>query len=142
MARVPTKNKLYNPSVQLKDFKKYYRIPADSDLVYKALTNENTIRLWTGEAATMNEVPGSVFSLWGGSITGTNIEFEPGRKIVQRWDFGDQETPSIVTIILHPDKKYTSAEVRHTHIPDEDYEDICTGWTDTYMASLIDFYTG
>ena len=124
----------------MKDFKKYYHIPAEPEIVYQALTNEHTIRLWTGEPAEMSEDPGSEFSLWDGSITGTNIEFEPGKKIVQHWDFGEQETPSVVTIKLHPEKTGTSLELRHTNIPDEDYEDISTGWTDTYMASLIDFY--
>jgi hypothetical protein len=34
----------------------------------------------------------------------------------------------------------TSVEVRHTNIPDEDYEDIAEGWIHSYMASLQEFY--
>ena len=50
------------------------------------------------------------------SISGKNIEFEENRKIVQKWHFGAQAEDSIVTITLHPDKKGTSVELRHTNI--------------------------
>jgi hypothetical protein len=59
---------------------------------------------------------------------------------VQEWYFGEQETPSIVTIILHADKTKTSVELRHTNIPDEDFDSITTGWTQSYFGSLMEFY--
>lgn len=124
----------------MKDFKKYYQIPAPPEDVYRALVFPATIQLWTGEKAEMSEEPGSEFSLWDGSIVGKNIEFDDGKKIVQQWYFGDQEEPSIVTLKLHPHAAGTSLEVRHTNIPDNDYEDITDGWTHTYMAALEDFY--
>jgi activator of HSP90 ATPase len=124
----------------MKDLKKYYQIPASPADLYIALTNPNTIQLWTGEEAEMNTEAGSEFSLWTGSIVGKNIEFEEGKKIVQQWYFGDQEEPSIVTIKLHEDKKGTSVELRHTNIPDEAFEDIQSGWDESYFGALIDFY--
>ncbi len=124
----------------MKDYKKYYIIDASPEDVYNALTIEATIQLWSGEQATMPLEPGAEFSLWGGSITGKNLEFVPGKKIVQEWYFGEQEEPSIVTIILHPHKTGTSAELRHTNIPDEDYQNIVDGWEENYFGSLIDFY--
>ncbi|MEO6150620.1 MAG: SRPBCC family protein [Mucilaginibacter sp.] len=124
----------------MKDLKKYYLIPATPDEVYMALTNPFTIELWTGEKAVMSTEPDSEFSMWDGSISGKNIEFEPGKKIVQQWYFGEQEDASIVTIKLHPDKHGTSAELRHTNIPDEDYKDIAEGWDDSYFGGLAEFF--
>lgn len=124
----------------MKDYKNYYIISAEPVEIYAALTNEATIRLWTGEVAEMTEEPGSEFSLWDGSIVGKNIEFEPGRKIVQQWYFGDQVAESIVTILLHPHKQGTSVELRHTNIPDEAFDDIVEGWNDVYFAALDEFY--
>lgn len=124
----------------MKDFKKYYTIPAPPEDVYLALTVETTIELWTGDRAVMKAEPDTEFSLWDDSIVGKNLEFEPGKKLVQQWYFGEQTEPSIVTIKLHPHEDGTSMEVRHTNIPDEDYEDITDGWTHTYAAGLIDFY--
>lgn len=124
----------------MKDYKKYYIVPADPEEVYAALTNPNTIQLWTGEAAEMSTEPGSEFSLFEGSIVGKNIEFEEGKMLVQEWYFGEQEAKSFVTIKLHPHKYGTSAELRHLNIPDEDYEDIVEGWNNAYFGALIEFY--
>jgi uncharacterized protein YndB with AHSA1/START domain len=112
----------------MKDFKKYFIIPAPPDQVYLALTTEATIQLWSGDKA--------------GSIVGKNLEFEKDKKIVQQWYFGDQPEDSIVTIKLHPHAQGTSVELRHTNIPEEDYEDIVEGWNDAYFGSLQEFYEG
>ncbi len=123
----------------MKDFKKYYTLPAPPEEVYLALTNPAVIQLWTGEKAEMSTEPGSEFSLWEDSICGKNLEFEPGKKIVQQWYF-NQEEASIVTIKLHPHKEGTSVEVRHTSIPDEEYDDVVHGWNEIYFNSLEEFY--
>lgn len=124
----------------MKDYKKYYIVPAPPEDVYLGLTHPATIHLWTGESAEMSTEPGSEFSLWEGSIVGKNLEFEPGKKIVQQWYFGDQKEESIVTIKLHPHASGTSVELRHTNIPDEAYDDMVEGWDGAYFGSLIDFY--
>jgi uncharacterized protein YndB with AHSA1/START domain len=124
----------------MKNYKNYYIIAAPPEEVYMALTNPATLQLWTGEKAEMSTEPGTEFSLWDESIVGKNLEFVEGRKIVQQWYFGEQEEDSIVTIILHPHKQGTSAELRHTNIPDEDYDEIVEGWDEVYFASLMEFY--
>ncbi len=124
----------------MKDFKKYYIIPAPPDQVFLALTNEATFQLWSGDQADIQAEPGGEFSLWDGSIVGKFLELEPPNKIVQQWYFGDQAEESIVTIKLHPHAQGTSAELRHTNIPDAEYQDIVDGWNDVYFSSLIEFY--
>jgi uncharacterized protein YndB with AHSA1/START domain len=124
----------------MKDFKKYYIIPAPPEDVYLALTNPLTIQLWSGEEAEMSVEPGSEFSMWEGSIVGKNLEFEQNKKIVQEWYFGEQSEASVVTIKLHSHAEGTSVELRHTNIPDEDYGDIVDGWNNMYFGSLIEFY--
>ena len=124
----------------MKNFKSYFIIPATPADVYAAITNPLTIQLWTGEAATMSTVPDTEFSMWDGSITGRNLEFESDKKIVQQWYFGDQEEASIVTIKLHPHKHGTSAELIHTNIPDEAFDDITEGWQDAYFGEIADFF--
>lgn len=122
------------------DYKEYFTIPADPDQVYRALTTETTLHLWTGAPARMLAEPGTEFSLWDGDIIGKNISFEPGKTIVQQWYFGEENPESIVTIKLHPHKQGTSMEVRQTEIPAEAYADIVDGWRSVYIASLRDFY--
>ena len=124
----------------MKDYKNYYIISATPEEIYLALTNPLTIHLWTGDVTVMSTEPGSEFSLWDGSIEGKNLEFEKNKKIVQQWYFGDQEEDSIVTIKLHALKSGTSVELRHTNIPDIDYEDIVEGWNSAYFGELQSFY--
>lgn len=124
----------------MKDYKKYFIINASPEELYIALTNPDTIRLWSGEPAIMSIEPGTEFSLFDGSIEGKNLEFEENKKIVQEWYFGEEETPSIVTIKLHPHKEGTSVELKHNNIPDEAYEDMVEGWNDVYFAALNEFY--
>lgn len=124
----------------MKDYKKYYIVPASPEEVYTALTNPTTIQLWSGDPAEMSTEPGSEFSLFEGNIVGRNLEFEEGKLLVQEWYFGEQEAKSIVTIKLHPHKHGTSAELRHLNIPDEAYDDIVEGWNEAYFGALIEFY--
>jgi activator of HSP90 ATPase len=127
-------------SIPVKNFKKYYTLSAPPDQVYLALTNPITIQLWTGEEAEMSTTPGTEFSLWDGSIVGLNLEFDPDKKIVQEWYFGDQEEKSIVTIKLHAVPQGTSVDLNHTNIPDADFDDITEGWNEAYFGALQEFY--
>ncbi len=124
----------------MKDYKKYYLLPASPEDVYNALTNPVMLQLWTGEPAEMSTIPDTEFSLWDGSISGKNLEFEPNKKVVQQWYFDGQPEASVVTIKLHTDKHGTSLELRHTNIPDGAYTDIVEGWNDVYIGGLNDFF--
>jgi len=124
----------------MNEFKKYVTLKASVEDVYNALVTPLILELWTGEAAEMSEIPGSEFSLWNGSITGKNLEFEKNRKIVQEWNFGETDEPSVVTLKLHPAGKNTSLEIRHINIPDEYYENIREGWTEDYISGLEQFF--
>lgn len=125
---------------KMRDFKKYFEIHANPEDVYNALTDKIMIEIWTGEPAEMEAVPGSEFSMWNGSISGKNLQFEKNRMIVQEWYFGGQEATSVVTIKLHPHKHGTSMEVRQVNIPDEAYENISSGWTADYFLSLNELF--
>ena len=73
----------------------------------------------------------SVEKIW--SLKKTRKSFNNGILAIRK-------EPSIVTIKLHPHKQGTSAELSHTNIPDDDYEDIVEGWKDAYFGAIIDFY--
>lgn len=124
----------------MKNIKRYYTLKAAPADIYNALTNSRMLEIWTGEEVVMSAEAGTEFSLWNGSISGLNLEFEQNRKIVQQWFFGDQENDSIVTIKLHPDKKGTSVELNHTNIPDEAYENISDGWDEDYFGALRELF--
>lgn len=124
----------------MKSYKKYLPLPAPPDEVYLALTKAQSIQLWTGAEVEFTEEAGTEFSYWEGDIVGKNLEFEPNKKIVQQWYFGDDGEPSIVTIKIHADKKGTSLEFVQTNIPDEDYDDFTAGIEEYFLGGLADFF--
>jgi activator of HSP90 ATPase len=123
----------------MKDYTGTYHIPASPEEVFMSLTDKAKLELWTRDKAEMTKEPGSEFSLFDGSIVGKNIEMLEGKKLVQQWYF-DQKEESIVTINLFPDKNGTSVELKHTNIPDNEYEDMVDGWDVSYFGMLHDFY--
>lgn len=123
----------------MKDFDLKLTINASKEEVYAALTNKFQIELWTGHPAVMDDQVGTEFSLWGGDISGINIEMREDYKIVQEWFFGETENPSIVTIILKKEAKSTILTLNHTNIPSDAYDEILVGWKEYYLDSVRSF---
>lgn len=124
----------------MKDFSNSYLINAEPEVVFAALTNPLTIEIWSGYPAVMKAEPGTEFSLWDGDITGINREIVPGEKIVQEWDFGEQEEVSIVEILLKAEGDKTRIHLVHKNIPGEAFGNIAEGWNKYYFGALKDFY--
>ncbi|MFA8437142.1 MAG: SRPBCC domain-containing protein [Marinifilaceae bacterium] len=127
----------------MKNFNYKLEINASQEEVFTALTNPFQIELWTGYPAVMDDKAGTEFSLWEGDISGRNMEIVKDYKLVQEWDFGETEKPSIVTILLKKAGKATRLELDHQNIPDEAYEEIVEGWKDYYLDAMkrfLEFY--
>ena len=125
----------------MKNIKKHYHIKASAEDIFTALTNPLTIEIWSGATAVMEPVAGTEFSLWDGDITGINLEFEVGKKIVQEWYFENEEgiqseDKSLVTIKLHNEGSSTDVELLHINIPDEAFDNIVEGWDKYYFKPL------
>ncbi|MGC9374184.1 MAG: SRPBCC domain-containing protein [Bacteroidales bacterium] len=124
----------------MRDYKKYFNIPATPEEIFIALTNPFTIELWSGYKAIMDNKEGTEFTLWDGDISGKNLTIENEKKIVQEWYFGEQDNRSIVTIKIHEKKKDSQIELNHTNIPDEVYDNIVKGWNEYYFGALKMFF--
>ena len=110
-------------------------IPSKYTVAVKTSVPENTILKW--------EASPNWFAVLSDAVATANLKMtmsEKDKKIVQQWYFGEEGEASIVTIKLFADKNKTSLELRHTNIPEEDYENIVAGWNEQYMGSLIEFY--
>jgi len=127
-------------NLDMKNFKKTFKINAEPSDVYSAITNPYTIELWSGYPAQMSTDPGSEFSLWEGDITGRNLEFIQDKKVVQEWYFGDQAEKSIVIITIASDREYSLVTVEHTNIPDEEFDGIAEGWREYYFDAIKNFF--
>jgi uncharacterized protein YndB with AHSA1/START domain len=119
----------------LKTFKSRFLIKAQPADVYAALTKPEILEIWTGLPAQMSETPNSEFSWFDGSICGINRSFEPGRKIIQDWYFGDDHLSKVV-INVFTDKRGTNLEITQENIPDDDFENIAEGWKEEIADGL------
>jgi len=124
----------------MKNFKHYVTIEAEAEDLYACLTNPFTIELWSDMPAKMEAEAGTEFEMFEGEISGRILELEPFHKVVQQWYFGDQDTPSIVTYLIHEDKgNKVSLELRHTNIPDEAFDEISEGWKEYFLGRIKEF---
>ncbi len=122
----------------MQSLKKYYKLQASPADIYNALTNQVMIEIWTGEKAEFQTEPNTEFSIWDGAITGRNLEFIENKLIRQIWYFDEIE--SEVTFKLHPEKEWTSVELRQENIPDEAFENIKDGWDGDFFGSLEELF--
>jgi len=91
----------------MKDYKKYYIVPASPEEVYKALTIEPTVELWTGANAQMQAEPDTEFSLWDDSIVGKNLVFEENRKLYSSGILVKRmKTPLLLLNCIHINKEH------------------------------------
>ena len=125
----------------MKDYKKYFTLPATPEEIYIAITNPLTIKMWTDQEAEMSIEVGSEFSMMDGDIVGKNLEFVENKKLMQEWYFGENDVPSIVTIKIHEMAEGSSVELRHSNIPDEAFDEIVEGWNSAYFGSLQDYFS-
>ena len=128
-----------NKEMELKDYKTRIKIKAEPAVVYAAITNPDTIEVWSGYRTEMPKEAGGEFSMWDGDICGRIIEYEQDKRVVQEWYFGEQNAPSIVTINIFPYRQAVQIELIHTNIPEDAFDNIVEGWEEYYLKTLKGF---
>jgi uncharacterized protein YndB with AHSA1/START domain len=121
------------------DFELTALLPATPQQVYDAWLSSEGHSTMTGGAATINPDVGGDFVAWDGYITGTTLELDPHRRIVQTWrttSFTDEDEDSIIEVLLEPVGDETRITVRHSNVPSEHlgYED--GGWKKSYFDPM------
>ena len=119
-----------------KTIRKVYKISTTVDQVWNALVDPTVIDEWGGGPSSMDSKVGTEFELWNGDIYGKNIEVIPKYKLVQEWFGGDWAKPSIVTFTLKKDNSNTILELEQIDVPDNEFEDIESGWDDYYISPM------
>ena len=91
--------------------------------------------------AEISREAGGAFSLFGGYVTGRQIELVPNERIVQAWRAGswDPGIYSIAKFELVEQGSGTKIVFDHTGFPKGDAETLATGWKAHYWESLAKF---
>ena len=110
--------------------------PAD---VYRALVDATEFSALTGGAgAEIGDAPGDALSLFGGMITGRQLELVPDRRIVQAWRASRwaDGVYSIARFELEPSGAGTRVVFDHTGYPDDEHDHLAAGWDANYWEPL------
>ena len=119
-------------------------IPASADRIYGAWLDGKEHAAMTGGAATAENRVGGAFTAWDGYIRGTNLELEPGRRIVQSWrsnDFPEGAADSQVELKFDPTDGGTRITLTHTNIPEGQSADYEKGWRDHYFTPMRKYFS-
>jgi activator of HSP90 ATPase len=111
---------------------------ASPEKIYAALTSGTEFSKFTGAPAEVTAVEGQPISLFGGQITGRNIELIPDKSLVQAWRVGAWPSGvySIVRITLERESDQTKLTLDHAGFPDGAAEHLESGWHKMYWEPL------
>ncbi len=117
--------------------------PASAMQLYHAWLDSATHSAMTGTQAEIDPSPDGEFSIFGGYITGKNVELLPGERIVQRWrttEFPVKSPDSMLKVIFEETGKSTKMIIRHTKIPEGQAKDYRQGWKENYFRPMKAFF--
>ncbi|XP_043691115.1 activator of 90 kDa heat shock protein ATPase homolog [Telopea speciosissima] len=122
---------------------KFHCRPKD---LYDILMDENRWKGFTHSNAKISKEVGGQFSLFDGSVTGTNQELQEGKLIIQKWRFGSWADGIHSTVRLtfdEPEPGVTIVKLIQIDIPEEDrygnstvVENTERGWRDLIFHKI------
>ena len=110
--------------------------------VYAALMDEKEFSAFSGAPAKIGSGEGDAFSLFGGAITGRNLELVPDRRLVQAWRDSNWG-PGLYSIARFE----LAAAGQGTHLvfdqggyPLSDYASLVSGWHSHYWEPMKKYF--
>ncbi|MCK0148135.1 SRPBCC domain-containing protein [Arenibacter sp. F26102] len=126
---------------------------ADKELVWKALTEKELMKLWYFDVKEFNTVVGFEFEFWAGEEGGKQwkhlcgiTEVIPEKKLTYSWKYDGYSGMSHVTFELNEENNGTKLKLTHTgidtfpsDIPELAIQNFEKGWNELIHVSLKEF---
>ena len=106
--------------------------------VYAALTQATAFSAFSGAPAEIGTKEGDAFSLFGGMVTGRNLELAPGQRVVQSWRAGNWASGvhSVARFELLAEGSGTRLVFDQSGFPAEAREHLEGGWQQMYWSKM------
>jgi len=106
--------------------------------VFVCFVEPNRVKAYAGGDAQISGEKGGKFSLFGGAVTGENVEIDMPNKLVQKWRFSSWPEGHYSTVTLEFEEKNgkTIVKLTQTDVPDDDKERAETGWKDNFFKRI------
>ena len=114
-------------------------IDATPDAIYEILLGSTKFTEMTGgRDASISAEEGGEISLFGGAISGRNIELVPGKRVVQSWRSADwpEGVHSVVTFDLSKQGSGTTLKFSQAGHPEAATEHLEAGWHQMYWDPM------
>jgi activator of HSP90 ATPase len=110
--------------------------------LYEALLDSKQFTTFSGMPGEIHRETGGAFSLFGGQITGRNVELIPDRRIVQAWRAASwpEGVYSIARFELEAKGDGTRLVFDHTGFPATLREHLAGGWQEHYFGPLKKYF--
>jgi activator of HSP90 ATPase len=120
-------------------------LPASPLVVYQAWLDSQGHSAFTGSPAEVDPAIGGRFTAWDGYITGTTLELEPYRRIVQAWrtsEFPPDSPDSRLEVLLEETPEGVKISLLHSEIPTGQGATYAQGWEDYYFTPMLEYFAG
>jgi activator of HSP90 ATPase len=114
-------------------------LAAPPDVLFRAWLSSEEHARFTGSAANIDPSIRGAFTAWDGYISGTTLEKEEGKRIVQSWrttEFPDGSPDSRIEIVFESVGNGTKVTINHSGIPEGQAENYESGWKEFYFDPM------
>ena len=118
-------------------------LPATPDQVFTAWMSSEGHAAMTGSSAAVENQIGGEYSAWDGYISGSTLELEPPKRIVQSWrttEFPEASPDSRLEVLLEATGSGCRITLVHTDIPAGQGEMYAEGWQDYYFTPMQAYF--
>jgi len=118
-------------------------INAKAEDIYKAWISTDGHTAMTGSPAKVDGSVGGKFTAWDGYISGSFLELDENKRILQDWrtgEFPDDEEDSKVEVLLEEADGKTKITLKHWNIPEGQADEYKQGWDDFYFKPMKEYW--
>ncbi len=111
--------------------------------IYDALLDGKKHGQLIGSKATGKAEVGTDFTAWDGYIEGTNLELEPGKRILQSWEtseWPEGAERSLVEWTFEAKDGGTQVTLVHSKVPASQADSYKKGWVDFYWTPMKTYF--
>lgn len=107
-------------------------------VIYGMLMDQAKHATFTGSEVRISKEIGGPFSVWGGSLSGVQLELVPGKRIVQSWRADDWPAGhhSTATYELSKTDAGCTLVFTQTGVPVEHHASVNEGWRTFYWSPM------
>lgn len=112
-------------------------LPASAEILYASYLDARIHEAITGAPVIISAEPGSPFSAFGGSLSGSMIAAIPSSLILQSWrsvNFNPGDPDSTLVLSFVPEGAQGRIDLIHIDVPEVDYQGVTEGWEKFYWT--------